>query len=150
MVFWNRFNPGLVEGEKIVFGHGERLIGWLGEQRGEKSTDWIAEVAASIKASRPSEHQAWWDRLMDFNLRARKAGAGHRPDAQSIGLGQLWWPASRRSAVPPKELVHLVGRTATSDDDAIDRLPESSRIADSSPNSHLSATSATRIPRRLS
>ena len=49
MVFWNRFDAGLVEGKNIVFVHCDRLVGWLEEQRGEMSSDWVAHVAACIK-----------------------------------------------------------------------------------------------------
>jgi hypothetical protein len=73
MVFWNRFDAGLVEGKNIVFVHGDRLVGWLEEQRGEMSRDWVDHVAACIEEARPPEHRAWWDRLPTFGLRDRGA-----------------------------------------------------------------------------
>jgi hypothetical protein len=63
MVFWNHFDAGLVEGENIVFVHGDRLVGWLQEQRGEMSSEWVDHVAACIKKARPPEHPALWNRI---------------------------------------------------------------------------------------
>jgi hypothetical protein len=73
VVFWNKFDAELVKGHKIVFVHGERLVGWLEEQSGEMSPDWVAHVAACIKDARPSEHHTWWDRLPTLGLRGRRA-----------------------------------------------------------------------------
>jgi hypothetical protein len=73
VVFWNKFEAGRVDGEKIVFVHGDRLVGWLEEQQGEMSSDWIAHVAACIKEARPPGHHVWWDRLPTFGLRGRRA-----------------------------------------------------------------------------
>jgi len=39
----------------------------------EMSSDWVAHVAACIKAARPPEHRAWWDRRPTFGHRARSA-----------------------------------------------------------------------------
>ncbi len=72
MVFWNRFDAELVEGENIVFVHGDRLVGWLEEQRSEMSSAWVAHVAACIKEARPSEHRARWNRLPTLGLRGRR------------------------------------------------------------------------------
>lgn len=73
VVFWNKFDAELVKGHKIVFVHGERLVGWLEEQRGEMSRDWIDHVASCIKEARPPEHRAWWDLLPTLGLRSRDA-----------------------------------------------------------------------------
>jgi hypothetical protein len=73
MVFWNRFDAGLVEGKNIVFVHGDRLVGWLEEQRGEMSSHWVDHVAACIKEARPREHRVWWDRLPTLGARGRRA-----------------------------------------------------------------------------
>jgi Nuclease-related domain len=73
VVFWNKFEAGRVDGENIVFVHGDRLAGWLQEQRGEMSSDWVAHVAACIKEARPPEHRPWWDRLPTLGLRGRRA-----------------------------------------------------------------------------
>ena len=53
VVFWNEFEAGRVDGENIVFVHGDRLVDWLQEQRGEMSNDWVAHVAACIREARP-------------------------------------------------------------------------------------------------
>ncbi len=73
VVFWNEFEAGRVDGENIVFVHGDHLVGWLQEQRGEMSRDWVDHVAACIKEARPPEHRAWWDRLPTLGLRGRDA-----------------------------------------------------------------------------
>lgn len=73
VVFWNKFEAGLVEGKNIVFVHGDRLVGWLEEQSGEMSPDWVAQVAACIEDVRPPEHRVWWDRLPTLGLRGRGA-----------------------------------------------------------------------------
>jgi Nuclease-related domain len=75
MVFWNDFDAGLVEGENIIFVHGDRLVGWLQEQRGQMSPDWVTHVAACIKDARPPEHRTWSDRRPTFGHRARSAAA---------------------------------------------------------------------------
>jgi hypothetical protein len=73
VVFWNKFDAEPVKGENIVFVHGDRLVGWFEEQRGEMSRDWIDHVVSCIKEARPPEHQAWWDRLPTLGLRGRRA-----------------------------------------------------------------------------
>jgi hypothetical protein len=73
VVFWNKFEAGWVDGENIVFVHGDRLVDWLQEQRGEMSNDWVAHVAACIGEARPPEHRGWWDRLPTLGLRGRDA-----------------------------------------------------------------------------
>jgi hypothetical protein len=75
MVFWNHFDAGLVEGENIVFVHGDRLVGWLQEQRGEMSSEWVDHVVTCIKKARPPEHPALWNRRLRVDLRARSAAA---------------------------------------------------------------------------
>jgi hypothetical protein len=63
VVFWNKFDAGRVIGDKIVFVHGEHLVDWLLEQKPTMTPERVAHVAACIKAARPSEHRAWWNRL---------------------------------------------------------------------------------------
>jgi hypothetical protein len=75
VIFWNRFDAGLVKGENVVFIHGDRLAVWLEEQNGEMSPGWVAHVAACIKDARPPEHRTWWDRRPTFGHRARSAAA---------------------------------------------------------------------------
>ncbi len=71
VVFWNKFEAGLVTGDDVVFVHGNRLVGWLQEQRAEMTADCVAHVTACIKQARPPEHRAWWDRLPTLGLRGR-------------------------------------------------------------------------------
>ncbi len=73
VVFWNKFEAGRVDGENIVFVHGDHLVGWLQEQRGEMSRDWVDHVAACIEEVRPPELRGWWDRLPTLGLRGRDA-----------------------------------------------------------------------------
>jgi len=65
IVFWNDFEQGVVdehEGHKITFVHGERLAEWLREEveSGAKSEEWVAEVTACIRETRPLEHGPVW------------------------------------------------------------------------------------------
>jgi len=89
VVFWNKFEAGRVEGENIVFVHGDHLVGWLEEQRGEMSRDWVNHVSACIKEARPPEHHVWWDRLPTLGLRdrgapvTRGAATDHRSSTQT-------------------------------------------------------------------
>ena len=63
VVFWNPFPAGLVNGSRVVFLSGERLAGWLQEQRPKVEPDMVSRVAAAIAHMRPPENQAWWERI---------------------------------------------------------------------------------------
>ena len=73
VVFWNPFEAGVVVGQNVVFVHGERLVGWLEEQRPTMAADMVARVAEGIAVVRPPEHRAWWDRLPASGMRGRGA-----------------------------------------------------------------------------
>lgn len=75
VVFWNDFEAKLVVGDKIVFVHGDRLVGWLEEQTLKMTADRVVRVASCITDVRPTEHRAWWDRRPTFGLRRRSAPA---------------------------------------------------------------------------
>jgi Nuclease-related domain len=64
VVFWNRFEQGVVLGDRVVFVHGERLAGWLQAQGGELTGDRIASVAKCIADTRPREQRARWERVL--------------------------------------------------------------------------------------
>lgn len=70
MVFWNKFDAGVLEGERIVFVHGERLMSWLQEQPQAMSSEWVADVAAHIRQAREPAQAAWWSSLLDPSFRA--------------------------------------------------------------------------------
>jgi hypothetical protein len=72
VVFWNRFEAGLVVSENVVFVHGDRLVDWLQEQRPHMTAEEVARIAFSIAEVRPPEHRAWWDRLPAFGLRDQR------------------------------------------------------------------------------
>jgi hypothetical protein len=82
VVFWNDFEAGLVTGNNVVFVHGDRLVGWLEEQTSETSPETVARITEAIKAVRPPEHRAWWDRLGSFRF-----GNGVAPVASSTSDG---------------------------------------------------------------
>ncbi len=81
VVFWNRFEAGVVKGENVVFVHGERLVDWLGEQKPKMSPERVAHVAACIQGARPSEHAGWWKRLSTLGLSPRGRGTPVAPSA---------------------------------------------------------------------
>ncbi|MHB1861135.1 MAG: nuclease-related domain-containing protein [Solirubrobacteraceae bacterium] len=57
IVFWSRFEAGLVNGNNIVFIDGERLADWLAEQPASQSAEWVQRVATSVEAARPRERE---------------------------------------------------------------------------------------------
>ncbi len=65
MVFWNTFDAEVLEGQRIVFVHGDRLARWLEEQPQAMSEEWVEGVAAAIKRTRQPAHPSWWDRGLD-------------------------------------------------------------------------------------
>jgi hypothetical protein len=73
VVFWNRFEAGRIDGENIVFIHGDHLVDWLREQKLAMTPERVAHVAAHIKDARPTEHRAWRSRLPTLGARGRRA-----------------------------------------------------------------------------
>lgn len=60
VVLWNDFPQGLVSGDKVVFVHGDRLVGWLQQQEPTTMTpDMVDQVAAGINLARPTEQGRW-------------------------------------------------------------------------------------------
>jgi hypothetical protein len=76
MVFWNEFDAEVLEGQRIVFVHGDRLARWLEEQPQAMSEEWVESVAAAIKRTRQPAHPSWWDRGLD-HLQAWAARPTH-------------------------------------------------------------------------
>lgn len=68
VVFWNKFEAGRIDGENIVFIHGDRLVDWLRQQESKPTQETVAAVAACIKDVRPSEHRGWWTRLPKLRI----------------------------------------------------------------------------------
>jgi len=65
MVFWNKFDAEILEGQKIMFVHGDRLVKWLEEQPQAMSDEWVEGVAACIRRSRQPAHPSWWSGGLD-------------------------------------------------------------------------------------
>lgn len=76
MVFWNKFDAEVLEGQRIVFVHGDRLARWLQEQPQAMSEEWVEGVVACIKRTRQPAHPSWWDRGLD-HLQAWAARPTH-------------------------------------------------------------------------
>lgn len=60
VVFWNKFDAGLVPGNNVIFVHGDRLVEWLSEQKPTMTPERVDYVAATIRATRRSEARFWW------------------------------------------------------------------------------------------
>jgi hypothetical protein len=73
VVFWDKFDSGLVMRNNVVFVHGDRLVDWLREQRTRLTADNVVYIAACIRAARPPEHRRWWSRLPTVGLQDRGA-----------------------------------------------------------------------------
>jgi hypothetical protein len=72
VVFWDKFDSGLVMRNNVVFVHGDRLVDWLREQRTRLTADNVVYIAACIRAARPPEHRGWRNRLSTLGLRGRR------------------------------------------------------------------------------
>jgi hypothetical protein len=77
MVFWNKFDAEVIEGQRIVFVHGDRLLTWLEEQPQAMSSEWVADVAGCIKRTRQPAHPAWWSRGLNHSLQAWATRPAH-------------------------------------------------------------------------
>jgi hypothetical protein len=72
VVFWNRFQAGRIDGENIVFIHGDCLVDWLRQPESKLTPETVANVAACIKDVRPTERRGWWTRLPTLRLGGRR------------------------------------------------------------------------------
>jgi Nuclease-related domain len=55
VVFWNRFDAGVLEAENVVFLHGSHLASWLEAQPAQKPAGWAHPVGACIHDARPNK-----------------------------------------------------------------------------------------------
>ena len=70
MVFWNKFDAEVLEGQKIMFVHGDRLVKWLEEQPQAMSDEWVEGVAAAIKRTRQPAHPSWLRKALEHRRQA--------------------------------------------------------------------------------
>jgi hypothetical protein len=70
MVFWNKFDAEVLEGQRIMFVHGDRLVKWLEEQPQAMSDEWVEGVAAAIKRTRQPAHPSWLSKALEHRRQA--------------------------------------------------------------------------------
>lgn len=70
VVFCGGFDAGIVEGNRVVFLDGARLLEWLAARPKLMDAQMVALVAAAIEQARPRDRVPWWTQ---FGFRWRRA-----------------------------------------------------------------------------
>lgn len=66
VVFWGIFEAGEVNSGGVTFIHGDRLAGWLRNQRQTMTVERVAQIAACVERYRPSEPGPLWARVLQL------------------------------------------------------------------------------------